>query len=208
MRNFEYVLDSEGILKTVKYSKNKLRNDLIINVIVNISLLAMIFLLSYLTDAIFVEILFVTCIAALGSFSLWYLYAKEKNFCVKFHRENIEVVNSKKRTIILCTDIKKLGFLSNVGTANLMDLGRGWTDTRGKKTTFFMTTTVDFQKKKLTNYALTRVIVSHGFFKKSIFFLSDYSDTDMVSHFDKWIKFNNLENRRMETGDCGKPLKK
>ena len=197
MRNFEYILDSEGVLKTVKYSKNKLRNDLFINIIVNISLLVMIFLLSYLTDATFAEILLVIFIVVLGGFSLWYLYAKEKNFCVKFHRENIEVVNGKKKKIILCTDIKKLGFLNNVGTASLMDLGRGWTDTRGKKTTFFITTIDDFQLKKVTNYALTRVIVSHGFFKKGIFFLSDYSDTDIVSHFDKWIKSNNLESKMM-----------
>ena len=133
MKNFEYILDSEGVLKTVKYSKNKLRNDLFINIIVNISLLVMIFLLSYLTDATFAEILLVIFIVVSGGFSLWYLYAKEKNFCVKFHRENIEVVNGKKKKIILCTDIKKLGFLNNVGTASLMDLGRGWTDTRGKK---------------------------------------------------------------------------
>ena len=197
MRNFEYILDSEGVLKTVKYSKNKLRNDLFINIIVNISLLVMIFLLSYLTDATFVEILLVIFIVVSCGFSLWYLYAKEKNFCVKFHRENIEVVNGKKKTIILCTDIKKLGFLNNVGTASLMDLGRGWTDTRGKKTTFFITTIDDFQLKKVTNYALIRVIVSHGFFKKGIFFLSDYSDADIVSHFDKWIKFNNLESKMM-----------
>lgn len=208
MLKFEYLLNGENVVQTIRYSKYKLKIDfgiyLAFTIIVSILLAILIFF--YTRGAASGDVIvFVLPLCFLGEIVIWLFYMKEKNFFFRFDKDGITISYGKKSSIYSYNDIKVIGILHGVGTNSFLGLA-GAFDLANKYDTVFITIIDNLKVKKMKYYILTQVLNSCGFYRKTTFFISDYNEyIDLEARINESITFYSkiAKTGDAKTGDGG-----
>lgn len=211
MLKFEYLLNSENVIQTIRYSKHKLKVDfgiyLVFTMILSIlwANLLFVYTIGSVSGEIMEIIAFGLPLCVSAEIVIWFSYVKEKKFLVNFDKDGITISYGKKSSIYCYNDIKAIGILHGVGTSSFLGLAGGF-DLADKYDTVFVTVIDNLNMKKMKYHILTQVLNSCGFYKKTTFFISDYNEyINLGDRIKESITFysNNAQIQVMEiqTGD-------
>ena len=181
MLKFEYLLNSENVIQTIRYSKHKLKVDFRIYLVFTMILtilwtnLILVYTIGAVSGEIIEIIAFGLPLCVLAEIVIWFSYDKEKKFLINFDKNGITISYGKKSSIYFYNDIKLMGILHKVGTNSFLGLSGGF-DLADKYDTVFVTRIDNLNLKKMKYHIFTQVLNSCGFYKKNTFFISDYNE--------------------------------
>lgn len=194
---FECTYNENGILKTVKYKdsyiKHTIKTIFIIYVVMIILILALLILYYKIGFSIYIPI-FCSAVFLLGSGVFWIIYFAQKRFSLTFEEDQLCMKGVKKNVIIPYSSVKTYGVLYRVGPNNLISVVMGVSNSyyyySDSKSTVFFSTNQGNNLSKLSRTVITDIGRHHGFFKDSIFYISDYSNSLVLKQCVKAIKYH------------------
>lgn len=195
---FQYTHNEDGILQSIMYSKQKIREDfeflLLTSIFFALGMTLLFFLSSQNIVSIFIPI-FCSIIFFLGMIMFWAYFCVNKRSKLIFTEKGITLVKSKKSMTIQYDNLKQYGVLRRVGSIRFSRIFSPTTTTEvGIKNTFYFSTTEKINLKRLSYNVNTSMGFDFGFFKGIAFYISDYVDSTFYVKCKEAINYYYPEN--------------